>query len=163
MKIEKVTKNNVAQASYIYAMSWKAGYKNILPQTFLDHISVNFWINKLENSNKNFQENYIASVNGKFVATSSICEARDEEYKGWGEIKSIYVSPTEFRKGFGSHLFRYVYERLENKGYSKVYLWVLKENITARKFYESLGFHFNGDCIHANIGGKNCSIIRYVN
>jgi RimJ/RimL family protein N-acetyltransferase len=33
---------------------------------------------------------------------------------------------------------------LKNLNYTEIYLWVLKENNRARRFYEKNGFHFNG-------------------
>lgn len=51
---------------------------------------------ELENNNhEHFRADYLLSDNGKYVATSSICKARDEQYQGWGEIMSIYVLPKE--------------------------------------------------------------------
>ncbi len=162
MNIEKIIKNTAVQASYIYAMSWKIGYKGIIPQSYLDELLLERWADMLGNEHESFWEDYIISDNGKFVAVSSICEARDEQYKGWGEIISIYVLPGEFRKGYGSALFSHVSNRLKENGFSKIYLWVLEENQRARKFYEAMSFQANGDSIIQNIGGKDCVEIRYV-
>ena len=101
MNIEKITKDTTVQASYIYAMSWKIGYKGIIPQSYLDTLPLEQWADKLGNTRyERYRADYILSDNGKFVATSSICKARNEQYKDWGEIMSIYVLPEEFRKGY---------------------------------------------------------------
>lgn len=164
MNIEKVTKNTAVQASTIYAMSWKIEYNGIIPQSYLDALSSERWVDKLGNTGyESFRADYLLSDNGKFVATSSICKARDEEYADWGEIMSIYVLPEEFRKGYGSALFSYVTNQLKENGYSNIYLWVLEENQRARRFYEKMGFRANGDRMIQNIGGKDCTEIRYVN
>ena len=89
---------------------------------------------------ESFRVDYILSDNEKFIATSSICKARNEQYKDWGEIMSIYVLPEEFRKGYGSVLFSYVLNQLKENGYSNIYLWVLEENQRARRFYEKWDF-----------------------
>ena len=164
MIIEKVTKDTAVQASYIYAMSWKIGYKGIIPQSYLDALPLERWADKLGNTGyESFRADYMLYDNGKFVATSSICKARNEQYEGWGEVMSIYVLPEEFRKGYGGALFSYVTNQLKENGYSNIYLWVLEENQRARKFYEKMGFRANGDRIIQNIGGKDCAEIRYVN
>ena len=163
MNIEKITRDTAAQTSYIYAMSWKTGYKGIIPQSYLDQISLERWANRLGNEHEDFQADYIVSDHGKFVATSSISKARDTQYRGWGEIISIYVLPEEFRKGYGRALFSYVTNQLKENGFSQIYLWVLEENQRARAFYEAMGFHANGDRITQNIGGKDLIEVRYVN
>lgn len=164
MNIEKITKDTAVQASYIYAMSWKTGYKGIVPQEYLDDLSLERWADKLGNTGHVcFREDYILSDKGKYVASSSICAARDERYRGWGEIMSVYVLPEEFRKGYGTALFSYVFNRLLENGYPKVYLWVLEENDRAKRFYESMGFRANGERIYQDIGGKELAEVRYVN
>lgn len=164
MNIEKITRDTAAAASYIYAMSWKIGYKGIIPQPYLDKIPLGQWADWLGNDNHtHFQADYLLSDNGDFIATASICEARNEQYRGWGEIMSIYVLPEQFRKGYGTTLFSYLTDQLQKSGYSKIYLWVLEDNQRARGFYESMGLQTNGDRIVQNIGGKDLAEIRYVN
>lgn len=164
MHIEKITKATATQASHIYAMSWKAAYKGIIPQAYLDVLPLDRWADKLGNAeHENFRADYILSDSGKFVASSSICKARDEAYGDWGEIMSIYVLPEEFRKGYGRTLFTYVFDQLKEQGYSNIYLWVLEENQRARRFYDKMGFQANGDRMIQNIGGKDCVEVRYIN
>ena len=157
-------KGNKGDCNCIYALSWKSGYRGIIPQPYLDALPLDRWADKLGNTGyESFRADYILSDYGKFIATSSICRARNEEYNGWGEIMSIYVLPEEFRKGYGRALFAYVSDRLRENGYSDIYLWVLEENRRARWFYEKMGFWASGDRIVQNIGGKDCAEIRYVN
>lgn len=162
--IERITEQTAASASRIYAMGWKAGYRGIVPQEYLDELSYDRWTDKLGKTGyESFRADYLLQKDGKAVATSSICAAREEAYSGWGEIMSLYVLPEEWRKGCGRTLFSYVSDELQKQGFSKIYLWVLEENLRARAFYESMGFTANGDRISANIGGKRLTEIRYVN
>ena len=41
-------------------------------------------------------------------------------------------------------------------------LWVLEENVNARRFYEHLGFTANGEVMNDNIGGKDLREIMYI-
>lgn len=163
MKIEKITKSTAFDASRIYAMSWKSAYRGIVPDDYLDLLPLDRWESKLGGDyTDKFREDYILSDGGVFIASSSICEARDKAYSGWGEIMSIYVMPEYFRKGYGKALFSFALERLSEMGYHNIYLWVLEENIRARKFYEANDFHANGDSALLNIGGKELIEIRYI-
>ena len=60
--------------------------------------------------------------------------------KGYGEIISIYLLPEAMHKGYGYQLMQSLIAELHDMGYQKVYLWVLEENKTARRFYERFGF-----------------------
>lgn len=160
MNIEKITERNASRASHIYALSWKSAYRGIVPQAYLDELSLERWTPVLAHSNRS---GYLLCDEGRDVATSSISAARDEQMAGWGEIMSLYVHPQAFRKGYGAFLFSYVTKQLKQAGFEKIYLWVLEENVNARAFYERMGFVPNGDRSMISIGGKECVEIRYVN
>ena len=47
-------------------------------------------------------------------------------------------------------------------GYEEVFLWVLEENINARKFYESQGFTRADGEMETAPGGRTLKEIRYI-
>ena len=51
---------------------------------------------------------------------------------------------------------------LRRRGYKKASLWVLEENLNARKFYEKLGFEHDGAIKEISIG-KKLNEYRYTN
>lgn len=160
MEIIKLTKNFAKEASHIYAKSWKAAYNGIIPQKYLDDLSLEHWVPFLENSP--FQ-NFLLQDNGVFVATSSLAAARGTKYDGYGEIVSIYVLPEYFRSGYGKFIFNCMTENLRSMGFTKICLWVLEENLNARRFYEKMGFVTNGDKKICKIGSKELTEVCYVN
>ena len=163
MKIERVTKQLAPQASHIFAMSWKTGYRGIVPQAYLDSIPDDRWVKFLGNEGyENFREDWMLCDDDRYVAVSSVCHARDAQYDGWGELMSIYVMPDAYRHGYGRVLFSFAMERLRAQGYRDAYLWVLEDNLRARCFYEAMGFRACGDRIFQNIGGCELAELRYV-
>ena len=56
------------------------------------------------------------------------------------DIWGIYLLPEYWGMGIGSELINLGLNELNKRHYSKVTLWVLEENINARKFYEKIGF-----------------------
>lgn len=159
MEVLNLTKALANTASYIYAKSWKVAYSGIIPQEYLDNLTLEHWTQFLENSP--FQ-NFLLKDNDDFVATSSVVKSRDEKYAGYGEIVSLYVLPDYFGKGYGTYLFKRMVEKLRAMGFNKVCLWVLKENVKARQFYEKLDLIPNGDEKSINIGGKDLTVICYI-
>lgn len=160
MEIRKVTQSdNFNDIALIYALSWKAAYRNIVPQQYLDELSEIRWSTLLQDSR---WDSYAIVENGKYIGTSSICPARDEKMAGWGEIISIYLLPEYFGKGFGKPLLYNSVSALRSMGYNNIYLWVLEENIRGIKFYEKNGFALSSDRAQISIGGKDLTEVRYV-
>jgi len=159
MEIRKIVNTDDFNAiSRIYALSWKSAYKNIVPQEFLDELPENRWADVLRHSS---YDNFVMLKNGEYIGTSGVCPARDEGMDDWGEIMSIYLLPEYFGKGFGKPLFVNSVSALLDKGYDKIYIWVLERNVMARRFYEKNDFSFS-DTKLKSIGGKELTLVRYV-
>jgi len=64
---------------------------------------------------------------------------------GWdepeGEISAIYLLDSAKRTGIGRKLFQTCARDLLEKNMKTMGLWVLQDNLPARKFYESMGGH----------------------
>ena len=55
------------------------------------------------------------------------------------EIFAIYLLDKAKRQGLGRKMMIAVFDHLAAQGFGSVGLWVLKENVPARRFYEALG------------------------
>nr|WP_279306653.1 GNAT family N-acetyltransferase [Microvirga solisilvae] len=55
------------------------------------------------------------------------------------EIFAIYLLDKAKRQGLGRRMMIAVFDHLAAQGFGSVGLWVLKENLAARRFYEMLG------------------------
>ena len=160
MEIRYLNKNDDKKAiSRIYEESWKAAYKGIIPQDYLDSIPKGRWINNLEKQGWNTM---VCLENGSYIGTSSFCKSRFEEYPEDGEIISIYFLPEYRGKGYGRKLFEAVLSELKKQGFKDKFLWVLEENRRARQFYELFGFKCTADYRKDIIGGKAVKEVRYV-
>ena len=160
MEIRYITSEDDRLAiSEIYEESWRYAYKGMIPQSYLDSIPKGHWASHIDNPNWN---TLIAIDNERIIGTSSFCKSRFEQFDNWGEIISIYLLPEYMGKGYGTALLKCVILELKKQGYENVFLWVLKENIRARRFYEQLGFLPTDDMLTDHIGGKDVSEIRYI-
>ena len=145
--------------SRIYEESWKAAYRGIIPQDYLDSIQEGRWVNNLD-----IPEWFtmVCIEQGEYIGTSSFCRSRFKQYPDAGEVISIYLLPDYWGKGYGKELLKNVLDELKFQGFSEVFLWVLEENSRARRFYESYGFICTDDTLDDRIGGKSLREIRYV-
>ena len=151
--------DDTLEISKIYAQSWKAAYKGIVPQKYLDSLPEDRWAFKLTQS---AFHSMLVIEDGSYIGTSSFGAAREEEWAGWAEIISIYLLPEVFGRGIGGQLLGAVLTELSHIGYHKVYLWVLEGNARARRFYETHGFRCLGEAKDIEIGGKLLQELRYV-
>lgn len=145
--------------SRIYEESWKAAYCGIIPQDYLDAIPKGRWIKNLDIPE---WHTMVCVENGEYIGTSSFCKSRFKQYPDFGEVISIYFLPDYMGKGYGRILLKTVLNELKKQGFSEVFLWVLEENIRARRFYEKYGFSYTGEYLDDNIGGKDIREVRYV-
>lgn len=160
MEIRYITPSDDRTAiSEVYEESWKYAYKGIIPKDYLDSIPKGRWALNLDNPD---MKTLVCVENGRIVGTSSFCKSRFEQFNGWGEVVSIYLLPDYMGKGYGKLLMESVITELERQGYGDVFLWVLEENIRARRFYEQFGFSLTEDYLDDNIGGKDLREVRYV-
>lgn len=159
MEIRKIRAEEAEEVSRIYAASWKAAYRGIVAEEYLDNLDELRWAPRLAEDSDNF---FVLTDGGQYIGAASLGPARDPEMKGWGEIVSIYLRPAYFHKGYGKALFCFCIKELKSMGLYSVCLWALKENRVARVFYEKFGFVHDGkEGVHP-VGGENLKTVRYI-
>lgn len=82
---------------------------------------------------------YVAERGARAVGFASGGPEREGDAEYDGELYTVYVLPSEQRRGAGRALTLAVAERLARDGFRAMLLWVLEGNAGARRFYESLG------------------------
>lgn len=144
--------------SRIYEESWKFAYRDIIPQSYLDSIPSGKWAAHVDAP----EINSLVMLDGsRYAGTASYCPSRFDEYKGLGEIVSLYLLPEYMGKGHGRLLLDVAVYQLETLGFQELFLWVLEENHRARAFYERYGFRPTEHCLNDIIGGKPLREIQY--
>lgn len=145
--------------SRVYEKSWKYAYKSMIPQDYLDSIPKGNWAQFVDSPGI---DSLVLIKDEEIIGTSSYCSSRFVDMKGWGEIISIYLLPEHMGKGYGGKLLKAAVAELSQKGFSRVFLWVLEENRRARQFYETMGFQWDGTILKDRIGGKEVNEVRYI-
>ena len=147
MSIRNATLEDVKDIATIHVNSWQVAYKSLIPQSYLDNLSIakreQTWSNILTNSNTH---TIIKEINGAVVGFANFGHTRDEDKNSTvtGEITSIYLNPEHWRKGLGTALIEFILSELKNRGFTEVTLWVLDSNQTACNFYQKIGFKPDG-------------------
>lgn len=150
--------DDLLSVSRVYAESWKSAYHGLLPQDYLDNLSIGRWVPNLKQPGRN---SLILLDDVKIVGAASYCSSRVPELAGWGEIISIYLLPDYWGKGYGRKLFSAAVKGLESMGYWNIFLWVLESNWRARSFYERMGFQSHEIFVEDTIGGMVVREVQY--
>lgn len=86
-----------------------------------------------------------AEADGRIIGFCGYGAARDADAPaGFGEIRGIYVLRAYQHAGVGKKLLDRALAALRAQGFRSSYLWVLRGNDAAIRFYERNGFRFDG-------------------
>ncbi len=163
MNIRRAQVNDAPQLARVHVDAWQVAYHGVVPDSFLQ----GFTYQKREAAFRralavNREETYLAedSANALGILTIGACRDADLDVNSTGEIWGIYIAPTYWRRGIGTRLVHEAARMLQARGYREVVLWVLEDNVEARRFYEAMGFHIDGAFKMVELG-KSLKAIRY--
>ncbi|MBR3019971.1 MAG: GNAT family N-acetyltransferase [Clostridia bacterium] len=139
--IRKVQQGDANALAYIQTESWKAAFAGILDAETLAkctniHRATEMYQRLLD---ENIGNGYLLLVEGKPHCIAYWDAARDTELAGKAELICIHSLPDNWHKGYGSMMMDQVLKDIKEAGYSEVVLWVFRDNIRARAFYEANG------------------------
>jgi ribosomal protein S18 acetylase RimI-like enzyme len=146
-QIRVATPNDAQGLGSVHVASWRETYSGLLPDNTLSSLSVEAraaaWTKIMrEPTTLASTVIYLAEHNGAIVGFGSCGTQRSEDLldKGYdGEVTAIYVLRDFQKRKIGTRLFRELSSNLQQRGFKAAALWVLRENLRARHFYEHLG------------------------
>ncbi len=149
----------------ITVSGWQAAYRGLMPQGFLDGLSVPArevgWRNLLENEGEG-AASWIAERDGQVTGFVSSGLPRDDDLPAdSAEVYAIYVAPAEWRRGAGRALLETATAEWRARGAATLALWVLEGNTRGRAFYEALGWRPDGSRRDLQLGGESVPEVRY--
>jgi ribosomal protein S18 acetylase RimI-like enzyme len=138
------TVEDASELAKIHVASWRESYRGIAPDSMLENLSeaqrTEAWRSILcDLAKANHTVVFVMERNRKPVGFVSCGIQRTESLKadGYdGEISAIYVRKRSQHAGIGRRLMAAAAANLATRGHRGVALWVLANNLTARRFYE---------------------------
>lgn len=155
-KIREALQSDCDGIGKVYCDSWKTAYQNLLPQAYLDSLTVKDCV-----PDKVSENDAVLVRHGSVLGICCISEARSRDKEIWGEVVAIYLLPEIWGSGAGNELLQYALEKLKKNSFKNICLWVLKDNIRARKFYEKNGFQLSGNEREIEIAKCRVSEVEY--
>jgi len=126
----------------VYITSWRDAYRGLVPDASLDGMSLGrelaSWRRNIEISGGRVL--VLARPTVGVIGFLSWGPERAEGRRGGrAEIFTLYLQPRYQRRGGGRRLMAGAAEAMRADGYDRARLWVLAENLRARRFYEAMG------------------------
>ena len=142
MLIGKANLNDAAAIASVHVLSWQCAYRGLIPQKFLDNLSVEVKTQEWTKYITSGIEVWVVEEGNQIIGFASICPCRDNDMdaKVVAEISAIYFLPEFWRQGLGQQLAKVIFKEVKQRHYEEGITWVLEKNLLARKFYEKLGF-----------------------
>lgn len=166
MRIRPATREDARPIAEVHVASWRHAYRGLLPDDYLEKLSVDereaqrlAWFADPRSSSGVLVAEDDA---GRVVGFATFGPSRDDDAPmGTGEVPAIYVDPTEVGKGIGRQLIEETAAALREAGFIRATLWVLEENESARRFYESVGWTWDGAVSTHDFDCANEPVVRY--
>lgn len=131
----------------VHVKSWQAAYRDLLPEDFLQSLSVDRrevqWKAGIENPE---QVVLVYELKESIVAFCSFAPTRDDDLEQTkvAELSTIYALESCWGQGVGKGLWEEATKQMRERGFDEVMLWVLRGNKRALKFYKRRGLRFEG-------------------
>ena len=130
----------------VHVQGWRESYRDFLSPDALAGMSVEermmMWQRALDRADPQAKLLVAETGEGEIVgfARGGPIRGKGPELLGTeAEIFVIYLLDRVKRQGVGRRLMSGVFDHLRSQGFRSVGLWVLKENLPARRLYEALG------------------------
>jgi ribosomal protein S18 acetylase RimI-like enzyme len=156
--------SDVQAIAALHADSWRHAYRGMLPDAYLDHEvfadRAAVWQERLSDADEQpVTVTILAERNGELLGFAHSFIDEDPE---WGTLlDNLHVRHGTKRSGIGRRLMAETAAWLEERGHtSGLYLWVLKENVPARRFYDALGGRVAGSGV-SHLAGGSAPKLRY--
>jgi ribosomal protein S18 acetylase RimI-like enzyme len=162
--IRSATPADARAIATIHVESWRAAYRGILPDEYLDSLSIDareaVWRQNLVAADTS---TWVAQESNAILGWISAGPSRDTDAgRSVGEIWAVYVAPGCWGRGVGRSLCLQAEQHFRTEGCLAMTLWVLKDNERAQKFYRSNGFILDiGATKEIERGGKTFSEVRF--
>ncbi|MEU0584457.1 GNAT family N-acetyltransferase [Streptomyces sp. NPDC006132] len=161
-----MTLSDCDRVAEIRVRGWQHAYRGMIPQSYLDGLSV------AQDAERH--RTRLARADGR--AVNLVAEDARGEVVGWSchgpyregevltddaELYAVYVHPDHLGQGAGRALLAESLTHCAAAGHGRLLLWVLKENVRARRFYERAGFRADGTEEPFDVEGVAVPEVRY--
>lgn len=179
MEIRRAARADASAIATVHVRSWQAAYAGLLPQRYLDDLDprrqLPQWEAVLDATDWPGHGTFVLcrdageslgageSAPGTVAGFATISPSRDHDRNPVevGELQTLYLHPSVWRRGGGSALLKAVQQEFIEAGFHSASAWVLETNVGARHFYGGHGWRFDGTTKPHDWGTFVVTDVRY--
>lgn len=150
---------DVCAIARVHVQSWREAYRGLLPQPYLDQLSVAAHERQWHRTFGDGGWAFVAEWERRIVGFASGGLSRGRRDVN-GELYLLYVLRAHHGQGIGRALFDACHLELARRGHYGLLVWVLADN-DARRFYERLGGEPAGEAKVA-VAGRQLRELAFV-
>ena len=150
----------------IHVAAWRAAYRDLMPQSYLDALSIDerarMWERTIAQPGPAHLA--LAEFDGELAGFCLYGPTRDRlQESDVAEIYAVNVHPARWRQGAGRLLCAHALREAATREHSTMTLWVMSGNGRARRFYQHLGFTPDGAArTNTQLIGSPFDEVRYL-
>ena len=157
LQVRWATPDDAMGVAIVHVDTWRAAYRGLIDDDVLGALQIKQraegWTRWIASSlagqppvasSEAVHKLLVAEVGGRVVGWASFGAGRDDGMAHLGELAGLYVHPDHWSQHVGHALIARVEEELLAAGFSDAYLWVLRGNDRAIRFYEQHGWRADG-------------------
>ncbi|WOD19172.1 GNAT family N-acetyltransferase [Paraburkholderia kirstenboschensis] len=161
--LRPATVADAALIASIHSTSWRAAYRGLLPDAFLDgevtQERAAYWEARMSAPGGERRMVAIAELGGEPIGF--VCVERQPD-SAWGVLlDNLHALPEYQGIGVGKLLMRAAEDWARAQGETQLYLYALEGNLPAIGFYERQGWQYVG-AEPDHMGGVDITALRYV-
>ncbi len=156
---------DASRIATVHVETWKEAYAGLLDSSFLDSMTpmrlTRHWRRALDEKRNNLDEGvFVAATDKDVVGFVAVSSCRDVFAPWEAEITMLYVLEAYRGAGIGRALMKTAADHALARGMFTGGLWVLRDNLNARGFYEALGGDRCGRKMDS-VGGRSLPLVGY--
>ena len=133
---------DAAEIARVQVESWRTTYRGMVPDDYLDGMRVEEhtvrWVRLLRDP-VHLELTFVTETADGVVGFAMGGREREDDRRFLGELYAIYLVREAQGRGYGRALVEAVARGLVRRRLTSMLVWVLRENVRARGFYERLG------------------------
>ncbi len=136
------TADDAGPLARIHVAGWQVGYRGLIPEAYLDALSVADYERRWEEWLAGGGRTFVAEGLAGLVAFSSVGLVSDDDDAevATGELRALYADPAAWGTGAGKAVHDAALAALRAAGCKQATLWALAGNTRAISFYERRGW-----------------------
>ena len=147
LKLREAKRADARAIAEIHVAAWRAAYRDLMPQGYLDSLSIEdrarMWEKTIAQPGPAHLA--LAELGAELAGFCLYGPTRDRlQESDVAEIYAVNVHPSYWRQGAGRLLCAHALDEAAAREHRAMTLWVMSGNGRARRFYHHLGFGADG-------------------